>query len=84
MALPHLGLRNEANLRRNRVVFNRQQDWRLGFGGLAGLPEAFEFVERIRVGALGLVDAALEAGKSGIGELVGVAARIGFVFVEKA
>jgi hypothetical protein len=61
------GLRNEANLRRSGLVCN-------GFGGLAAarvrcfaeLSEAFEFEERILVGALGLLDPALEAGHGGM------------------
>jgi hypothetical protein len=45
------------------------EGWRrLGFGGLAGLLEPFEFVERIFVGALGLLNPALEAGHGGMAE----------------
>jgi hypothetical protein len=76
---PHFGrLRNEANSRRNGFVWNGLEDgWRVGFEGLAGVPEAFELVKRILVGALSLVDAALEAGKGRIGDLEGVAAGYG-------
>jgi len=83
-------LRNEANRWGRGHVFNGLGEWQgLGGGGRAGGLETFELAQGALIGALGGVDAALEANENAVAAGEGVAegralveakSRIHFIF----